>query len=261
MNVRSVALKTALMIQRMYGIVEDRGSHLVLRTPAVPDFWYGNCLAMPAPPEAGDYEIWMRRFAEELPGHGHRVFLVDAPGGDPGDSRAFLEAGFEVNTCDVLATRVIQDPGTAVHGIQFRPLDTDLDWRAVVALSLRVNEGGRGHDQGFLQRKFAVVRRATRHGLGTWWGAWEGDHLVADMGLFWEEGLVRFQDVETHPDQRRRGICRALLHRACQEARHHLGSPLFVIVPVDATVRRVYESVGFTHCEQTVDFCRVPTEA
>jgi len=81
------------------------------------------------------------------------------------------------------------------------------------------------------------------------------------MGLFWGEGLVRFQDVETHPDYRRRGICRALLHRACQEARRELGSPRFVIVPVDGTVRRVYESVGFAHCEQTVDFLRVPPEA
>ncbi len=257
-GIRSTALKTALMIQRMYGIVEEKGSHTVLRTPAVPDFWYGNCLLMPAPPRAGDHAAWMSLFAEELPEHTHRVFLVDAPDGEMGDAQAFLENGFEVNVCDVLATQALRDPGPPPSGIGFRPLVSDRDWEAVVALSLRVNEGGRGHDLGFLQRKFRVVRQAAEQGRGVWWGAWEREELVADMGLFWSEGLVRFQDVETHPDHRRRGICRSLLHRACAEARRSLGEPLFVIVPVDGTVRRVYESVGFSFREKTVDFLRMP---
>lgn len=257
-GIRSIALKTALMIQRMYGIVEDRGSHIVLKTPTVPDFWYGNCLAMPAAPRGGDHTAWMALFAKALPEHRHRVFLVDAPDGETGDAQAFQDDGFEINVCDVLAAQTLRDPGPVPEDIAFRPLVTDRDWEAVVALSLRVNEGGRGHDLGFLQRKFSAVRQAIGQGLGVWWGAWAQEELVADMGLFWAEGLVRFQDVETHPDHRRRGICRSLLHRACTEARRELGEPLFVIVPVDDTVRRVYESVGFSFREKTVDFFRMP---
>lgn len=106
MEIRSLALRTALMIHRLSGSIDDRGEYLVLRTPAVPDFWYGNCLALPWPPAPGDLERWMERFETELPGYegGHRVFLVDSPEGDAGDSTPFLEAGFELSVLDVLAT-------------------------------------------------------------------------------------------------------------------------------------------------------------
>jgi len=253
-----MALKTALMIERMYGTVEDRGSYLALRTPSVPDYWYGNCLAMPSAPREGDYKTWMRLFEDALPGQTHRVFLIDAPDGDRGATAAFLDAGFEINVMDVLCARELREPEGLTAAFSFRPLAADADWKAVVRNSYEAGEDRPGFTLEFVERKFAAVRRAIEAGRGLWWGAWDGGKLVADMGLFWEESLVRFQDVETHPDYRRRGICRSLLLHACARAKEALGSPLFVIVPADQTVRRVYESVGFAYREKTVDFLRTP---
>ena len=260
MKVRSLELRTALMIQRMYGRVEERDTHAVLRTPSVPDFWYGNCLAMPHPPREGDFDAWMRLFAEEFPGASHRVFLMDSQDGDCGASRPFLESGFEVSCCDVLATRELRCPERLTDEFRLRPLAGDRDWEEMIATCLVVNEGREGFDRGFLERKAATIRSVVEHGRGAWWGAWDGDRLAAHMGLFWEAGLVRFQDVETHPDFRRRGACRSLLYRACEAVQAELGRPVFVIKPVDGTVRRIYESVGFTFREQSVDLLRRPSE-
>ncbi|OHD18787.1 MAG: hypothetical protein A2087_03765 [Spirochaetes bacterium GWD1_61_31] len=261
MIICSIALKTSLMIQRLDGVVDDKGDYAVLRTPTVPDFWYGNCLVLPRPPAAGDYERWMALFAAELPGPTHRVFLVDAPDGDCGQAADFLANGFEINRYDVLATDTLVRPERLNGGFVYRPLSGDRDWQAVLAASQSVNAGLPGYANGFLERRFASIRRSVEAGRGAWWAAIAGDLVVAHMGLFWEAGLVRFQDVETLPDYRRQGICRSLLYAACAATNQRLGAVRYVIVPADDTVRRIYESVGFSLAEQTVDFCRPPNPA
>lgn len=261
MRVRSLELRTALMIQRMYGMVEAREDCAVLRTPSVPDFWYGNCLAMPHPPGEGDFENWMRRFEREFPEAEHRVFLVDSPEGEDGASQPFLENGFALSCCDVLAMTELRRPERLTEEFRIAPLAEDRDWRDLMEISLLIDGGHGGLDRGFLERKTSAVRKVIAQERGAWWGAWADGRLVAHMGLFWEGGLVRFQDVETHPDYRRRGACRSILHRACLAAGARLGSPTFVIKPVDATVRRIYESVGFEFREKSVDFMRRPAGA
>jgi ribosomal protein S18 acetylase RimI-like enzyme len=203
----------------------------------------------------------MRLFEKELPGAAHRVFLVDGADGDPGDSGEFAANGFEVDAHDVLAARSPRRPERECEGFELRRFVSGGDWAAGVEVSLAVNEGAPGYDRGYVERSFAATRGAVEAGRGQWWGAWSGSRLAAQMGMFHEDGLVRFRDVETHPDFRRRGVCRSLLFRACEEARRDLGSPEFIIVPEDDGVRRIYEAVGFTMRERTVDYCRKPPAA
>ena len=255
MHVRSLALRSSLMIHRLYGKVEDRGDCLRLETPSVPDYWFGNCLAMPAPPGPGDFARWMARFSEELPAYGegsHRVFLVDSPEGEAGEVAAFLDAGFEINVDDVLATDAPRTPVHLNDRYPIRSLVSDRDWAALVETTLVVNADQPGYDRHYVEGKTRAIRSAIERGEGTWWAAWDGDRLIGHLGLFWGEGLVRFQDVETHPGYRRRGVCRSILHAACEAARRDPraggGSgdgPLFVIVPADDGARRIYESLGF----------------
>lgn len=282
MRIRSVELRSTLMINAMYGLVEERdapgvGAYLAVRTPSVPDYWYGNCLAMPGLPAAGDLARWEALFEREHPGAEHRVFLLDAPEGaaepHPGLA-AFVAAGYELSAHDVLATEAIRRPAPLNEEFDYRPLLTDGEWAAVFEASLATNAGQPGYTRGFLERKFKAVRSAVEGGHGAWWAAWAprsespGDELpVANLGLFWGGGLARFQDVETHPDFRRRGICRSLVYSACAsiidaggEAGRRSGAPplatLFVIKPEDEAVRRIYESVGFSFSERSVDLFR-----
>lgn len=312
MRIRSVELRSTLMINTMYGLVEERdapgvGAYLAVRTPSVPDYWYGNCLAMPGLPAAGELQLWESLFEREHPGAEHRVFLMDAPdgagerrdgaqaGGDasacalaaagrpasPRDGLAeFVDAGYELSVHDVLATGTIRRPAPLNEECDYRPVRTDDEWAAVFEASLSTNAGQPGFTRGFLERKFKAVRAAVEDGHGAWWGAWlppsgsrvgdrsggrrAGGRPVANLGLFWSGGLARFQDVETDPDFRRRGICRSLVYSACASimaagdgAGRSSGAPplapLFVIKPEDAAVRRIYEAVGFSFLERSVD--------
>jgi ribosomal protein S18 acetylase RimI-like enzyme len=250
-EVRSLALRTDLMIRRLSGSVEDRGGCLAVRTPSVPDFWYGNCLAMPSPPAPGDFGRWMARFDAEFPEYaegGHRVFLVDSPEGEAGDSAPFLEAGFELNVNDVLATARPRRPERLTERYPIRALASDSDWAELVEASLEVNAGTVGYDCGYLERRTRTIRAAVERGEGAWWAAWDGERIAGHLGLFWEGGLARFQDVETRPAYRRQGVCRSVLNSACEDA----------LAPEDESVRRIYESLGFEWRERTVDYSRPP---
>ncbi|PKL24199.1 MAG: hypothetical protein CVV47_10640 [Spirochaetae bacterium HGW-Spirochaetae-3] len=261
MRVASLALRTTLDIQRSFGLVEDKGDYIVLRTPSVPDYWYGNCIAMPGPPADGDLDAWERLFRAELPGCAHRVFLVDGIDGDMGAAGRFEAAGYEARAYDVLSAEAPRPAGPPAEGVEYRPFISDSDWAAGVETSRTVNAGSPGYSRGYVERSFSAARRAVERGDGLWWGAWDGDIAVGQMGLFIRDGLARFRNVETHPDYRRRGICRSLLFAACDAERRRRGGLRFVIVPEDGSVRRIYESVGFGYAERTVDFCRKPPEA
>lgn len=248
------------MVHRLSGTIDDRGDYIVLRTPSVPDYWYGNCLALPAPPGPGDLERWMERFEAELPGYdgGHRVFLVDSPEGDAGDSAPFLEAGFELSVMDVLATDRPRVPEGLCDRYPIRPVSGDLAWAALAEAIVEINANEPGYDEGYVARKVATIRSAVERGEGAWWAAWDGGLVAGHLGLFWVDGVARFQHVETRTEYRRQGICRSVLHAACGAARESMGDLSFVIVPADDGVRRIYESLGFIYRERTVDYLRLP---
>lgn len=258
MRVHSKAIRTSLIIQERIGFVEDKGDFLVLRTPLVPDYWYGNCLVMPRPPEPGDVSSWLGLFESEFPDAKHRVFIVDGTDGLAGDEAGFLEAGLECNTLEVLSTRLHARPERLNTDYVYRPFSSDADWRSGVETSVAVNKDTPGYTRGYIERSFAVTRAAVEQGHGSWWGAWDGQQNVGQMGLFHDAGMARFKDVETHPFYRGRGICRSLLFALCEAAALDYGSPEFVIVPEDDDVRRIYESLGFRLSEKSVDYCKSP---
>ncbi|MFD0539584.1 hypothetical protein ACFQY7_43375 [Actinomadura luteofluorescens] len=78
MHVRSLAFRTDLLLRRLAGsVVIDHPSHLVVRTPANPHFWWGNFVLVPphALPAAPDL------FAAEFPEASHLAIGVDGTEG------------------------------------------------------------------------------------------------------------------------------------------------------------------------------------
>jgi hypothetical protein len=106
----------------------------------------------------------------------------------------------------------------------------------------------------------ARARRFVDAGRGAWFGAFDGATLAADMGVMVEDGLGRFQSVETAHAYRRRGLCRALLHRAAFEAFASFGARDLVIIGVVGHISDLYRQAGFVEREQLVSAIRRPSE-
>lgn len=258
MEPRSLALRTDLMLARFDGEVVDRGTYTVIRTPSNPGFWWGNYLLFADPPTERSVVDWPRLFEEELgcrPGIEHVAMAWDTVGPDgsaaeapEGVVEAFVAAGFELESDVALSARELHLPPRPNPDVTVRPVDGDAEWSAVLEVHFACAPD-RFEPQGFrrfLEAQWRRYRRMVAAGLGLWYGAFLGDELVADMGVFAEHGLGRCQSVGTAPAHRRKGICGTLVHAACSHAFEHLGAERIVILAAaDQPPARVYRSVGF----------------
>ena len=90
----SLGYRTDLFVRAFDGVVEDRGRHIVVRTPSNPGFWWGNLLLYPDAPDAADARAaerghegsWLDDHARELPDIKAKLLAWDRPDGASGAS-------------------------------------------------------------------------------------------------------------------------------------------------------------------------------
>ncbi len=272
MNIRSIALTTELALIATRGRVIDRGHYLVVETPDDPGYYHGNLLVFPAPPQPGELATWLRLFDDELgsnPAIRHVTFCWDGITGDTGAADELRDAGFQIDTHQVLATDGV-DSAPAVLPVRVLAPDdvlatADLAWQL-----------GDRHDEtyrNFLYRRAAWQGDLVARRIANFYGAFDGDTLVASLGLVRVLDYGRYQDVQTLPAYRRRGLARALLASAARDALGDSTSRLRVDQPSWVGVERVvivaepggaaarlYARAGFREIELTVSACRYPPD-
>src|SRR4051794_35110021 len=103
MNVQSLGFRTDIMLRRLAGAsVDDRGDHLVVRTPANPTFYWGNFVLLGSPPAPGQAAAWLDVFAAEFPAAAHVAIGIDGTDGETGDVAALQDAGLDLEVDHVL---------------------------------------------------------------------------------------------------------------------------------------------------------------
>jgi predicted GNAT family acetyltransferase len=103
----------------------------------------------------------------------------------------------------------------------------------------------------FLEAQVRSARQLTEDGHATWFGAFCDGRLVSTLGIAGDgRGLARYQNVETHPDWRRRGLAGRLVYDAGTFALEELGARTLVMVAdPDYAAIRLYRALGFTDGE------------
>jgi ribosomal protein S18 acetylase RimI-like enzyme len=153
-HIASLGFRTDLMLLTLQGsTVEDRGDHLVVRTPRNPAFWWGNFLLWREPPAPGDVQRWERAFTQALPDADHRTFGVDGTSDRAADRASdaasagtvdracdVTSAGTPASTSDVTPASTSDHPsGEATGYDEFVTAGYDVDASAVMTASA-VNE-------------------------------------------------------------------------------------------------------------------------
>lgn len=258
MNIQSLGYRTDLFFPRFDGEVLDRGSYVVIRTLSNPSFHWGNFLLFDRPPAAGDLDRWRRLFAEEIgtpPDFTHLAFGWDSATGETGDIQPFLDAGLRLMHSVVLTTSAVRPPPKYNSEIIIRPLREDWEWESALEsqIACRSAEYTREGYAPYKTRAMLRYRQMVQAGLGEWFGAFLEGRVAADLGVFVEEGVGRFQSVGTHPDFRRRGLCGTLVYEAARSAFQNLGAKTLVMVADEEYhAAKIYESVGFVPAEHEI---------
>ena len=111
---------------------------------------------------------------------------------------------------------------------------------------------------GFNGLRLVAMRQMQAQGFGAWFGAFLARRMVSGLGVFGDGGgVVRFQNVDTHPEHRNKGLAGTLVHKASQYARQEMAAKTQVIIADQAgTAIRIYRSVGFGDTETQVQLQR-----
>jgi len=264
-QIRSLGLATDVGLAATRGTLVDRGDCLVVETPDDPGYYYGNLLVLPEPPLADSIDRWQARFHHELPNPEirHVTLAWDGIAGDAGPVDELEAAGFTMDHSVVMsAAAVIAHPVMLpIRCLEPHELTVDLAW----AVADRHDESYRR----FLQRRVAWHRDLIARGIARWYGAFDGAHLVASLGLVdlvassgpWSGPLAhhaRYQDVETAVAYRKRGLASALLAAAANDAFSRGIATVVIVAEPGGDAARVYTRVGFTAIEHVVSACLRP---
>lgn len=249
MNVESIAYRTDLLFPQYDGEILERRGYVAVLTPANPGFYWGNFLLFPVPPAPGDLERWTRLFEHEFGAHSlvrHQAFGWDSMKGELGAVDPFLRGGFNlVNDAVMTLDALVEPPRRA--DVTVRPLEGDADWNQMAALNVAGDPRERQKNTytEFKHRLRERYRAMVEGGLGVWLGAFSGDRLVGQLGLFAGGDVARFQSVETHPDFRGRGICTTLVADACRLGLADLAPRLVLVAEDNSAAKRIYQRLGF----------------
>lgn len=253
MQIKSLGFQTNLMFSRYSGSVTDRGSYTLVQTPTNPGYHWGNYIIFDRPPQKGDLKEWTELFNKAFPYYEephHYTFAWESD--DSADSQEFLEANFEPNSALVLTTEKVKPPPFVNNKIQVRKIKTDAEWESVIELQTLCADPKFFNDyyKEFKRRQMAEYRKMSQEDKGFWFGAFIDGKLVGDLGIFYENDIARYQNVGTHPDYRRKGICGSLVYQTGLIALEEF-SVQHLVMEADPEYHaaRIYESVGFRRTE------------
>jgi ribosomal protein S18 acetylase RimI-like enzyme len=252
MNVSSLGFRTDLALLTASGsLVEDRGTHLVVRSPDNPSYFWGNFLLLAEPPVPGGEREVVGAFRTEFPLADHVSIGIDTAELADESRAAFEAAGLTVDVTTVLTATSLQQPREVEAEV--RALDGDEEWEARARLSQQLYPStSEAAFMTFARQKNVQERRLVDAGRGQRFGAFVDGTIVSTAGVFVaDDGVARFQSVETHPEHRRRGLAAAVVHAAGRHALDHLGVRTLVIVAdTDGEAIGVYRRLGFADHER-----------
>lgn len=250
-TIRTLNFRTDCELIRHTGLVERKEAYTTIRSPNNPTYYWGNFILFDTPPTKGVFKEWTQTFENEFAETAEHCALAwDSE--SKGDYSDFLQQGFTLIEDITLTLDRLIPPRPSSIPLQIRTLASDSDWQAVTDLQLACSEemeNSPGY-RLFQERLFQNYRKMQEAGHGHWWGAFNGNTLVGDMGLFFDASreFARFQCVETHPDYRRKGICSQLLSHIVSTTLDTEAPKHFVICTEKmGAARNVYESLGFKY--------------
>ncbi len=262
MDIQGLGWRTDLALLEISGsVLEDRGDHLVVRTPDNPTFYWGNFVLLADPAvDAADARQWIGVFEAAFPAARHRALGIDGTSGTAADAAPFADLDLDVDVSSVMTATSVHEPARPNKDATYRPLESDDDWDQQVELTMAGESTG--YSLEFAAGRARQHRSLCEAGHGQYWGAFEKGRLMSSMGLFSASpGLARFQTVKTHPDARGRGLAGTLVHEISRFGFAELGAETLVMVAdPDYLAIRVYRNVGFTDTEVQVAIEKAPPE-
>jgi hypothetical protein len=252
---------TDLLLHERNGIVERKPEYTVVRTPDAPQYFFGNMLVLSGRPTEQDVIPLESLFAKEIgipPTIKHQTFMWPDSETQVSGHEAYIKAGYaSAHNCVMIAQR--SDLISVVHNsaVLVRKYQDQADWDDWTAMHLADGAAADVDEtyQCYLSHQQAAYRNLISLGLGDWWGAYIEGEQVASAGLFYFQGIGRFQSVITAEAYRNRNICKTLLNKMAAAAFYKVDK-LVIVSDEGYFAGSIYKSLGFHRHQWTGSLCR-----
>lgn len=254
MKLTSPGYRSQLIFTDFDGASFDRGDHVAIHSPKNPTYFWGNLLIFDRAPRKGDAKKWRELFAKEFtnPEIYHQTFAWQS--NDKPELTEFEQLGFKLETTTVLTAEDVFLPPKYNAELEVRPITQD-EWPEMIELQLSTSQPHLTKDawREFYSNQAKRYQKMEEADFGNWWGGYINDQLVAGLGLYYRNGVARFQNVSTHADHLRKGYCQTLVYEVSKKTPKHT---LVMCADPDYHAIKIYESVGFqkTATEQGVSW-------
>ncbi|WP_368185518.1 GNAT family N-acetyltransferase [Aestuariibius sp. HNIBRBA575] len=258
---KSLGLVTDLLVMTGFSVIEPQGTALVQRSVNEPNFWFGNRLILSD--MSADPQDCLQMFQTAFPDAHHVTISWDQPQWTAQDiPDGFAKAGLTIDCEDILTLSNPLNRTNVPDGITIRAFEKTSDWDQSedIQFDVMMDEGySPDGTKDYLRKRSKTRRLQIADGLGQWFGAFEGEILVGDMGIFHDQNVIRYQSVQTHKSYRGRGICSVLLCKALDwaQARAPMATPV-ISAMADSVAGRLYRRAGFQHSENLISAFRGP---
>ena len=261
MKIKSQGFLTDLMFHQERAEIEKHEDYMVIKTPDNPYYFWGNFIFLYNPPRVESIDIFESLFEEKFSSMPieHIAFTWDYSEKNDQFYNNFQKIGYEIEKTKVLIADYLDVPRKCNQEIQIKQIETADEWNLVFENQIQCRESHFSEDsyRQFLEPKFLNYKKMIDDKKGYWFGAFLNNLLVADLGLFFENQVARYQAVETLPQYRSKGICSTLLYRSSLILLDKVEIKTFVITAAfDYHAARIYQSLGFKESEILVGICK-----
>jgi GNAT superfamily N-acetyltransferase len=128
--------------------------------------------------------------------------------------------------------------------VEVVPVRALSDWRRLVDFRLGLYPE---LPLDFMLHRLADAWKTAQVLDGDWWCIREQGEVIGSMGLFWRDGLARYQDVDIRPDRHGKGLGRLMFHtvRARSEASGAFDAQI-IVADRGSLAHAWYQRMGFT---------------
>lgn len=251
MELSSLGRITDLIFNNFWGKVTYRKNYILIQTPTNPRYYWGNYIIFKTPPQKGDLKKWKDIFDQEFSSYStinHYAFTWNSQNNDSFHTQEFLDEKFDLERIVVLKGNKPKKPQFFNDDLSIRKLISKKDWElALKNQILSMDKKFQNEDYIiFKSRQMKDYYNMYKAKKGFWYGAFLGEELVGDLGVFYQDKIGRYQNVGTHPNHRRKGICGTLVYETFNLALKEFELDFLVMeADLDYHAARIYESVGF----------------
>ncbi|TDY22448.1 hypothetical protein B0G81_2756 [Paraburkholderia sp. BL6665CI2N2] len=258
----NLGLATDLLLHTETGMVESRDDYIVVRTPGAPEYFFGNMLVLQQEPAESDLKRLEHDFAQLIgtpPLIAHRTFAWPESADSVVTLDAFVKQGYEATVCRVLVAHPDEINQVATNSlVKVRPFAMQQEWDDWSRMQLADMPNPTGiSSQRYMAHQQRAYRNLIERGLGNWWGAFIDDEQVGSLGLFFLDGIGRFQAVITETRHRNKNICKTSVSEVVKLT---AGRSDRLVMVADETYHAgaIYEAMGFRQQGRVASLCREP---